>query len=354
LDGLRGVAALYVVGFHAWEKLGGEQLAPYPAWQVGWGWLGYGRAAVAVFIVLSGYSLSLGLARSAHNRLEGGARNYLVRRARRILPPYYACLLLSWLLIVATPGIPWAGATPAFDTGVVVSHLLLVHHLSLDWIWKINAPLWSIGTEWTIYFFLPGLLLPAFRRAGLLGAVTAGFVVGLAPGFLLPPKWSFWWAAPWYLGLFALGMAAALVQERDTYARAKKEAPWGVLALLSWGGFVLRLQQVTWPEWSQEALIGVGTASLLVWIAGRPDHGLSRMLGSLPMRGLGRFSYSLYLVHYPLVELVCFGILGTDLDPVVRWCLALTLSLLVSIVAAYAFFLVFERPTLVGVEGRSS
>ena len=63
LDGIRGLAALYVVAYHifvrAWPKYPSAYHAPFWA-----AWLSYGRGAVAMFIVLSGFSLGLGPARS--------------------------------------------------------------------------------------------------------------------------------------------------------------------------------------------------------------------------------------------------------------------------------------------------
>src|SRR4051812_10624228 len=88
LDGLRGLAALYVVLHHA------SQDVPAPMLR---GWaaaarflLRHGHFAVAVFIVLSGYCLMRPVARDASRQIRGGTLAYLRRRAWRILPPYYA------------------------------------------------------------------------------------------------------------------------------------------------------------------------------------------------------------------------------------------------------------------------
>ena len=57
-------------------------------------WLLYGHLAVDVFIVLSGFCLMLPVARSG-GALADGARGFFVRRARRILPPYFAAFTIS-------------------------------------------------------------------------------------------------------------------------------------------------------------------------------------------------------------------------------------------------------------------
>src|SRR5215472_12547673 len=62
LDGLRGLAALFVVFNHIFERAWpGYPANPAPFWAA---WFFYGRGAVAIFIVLSGFSLGLGPARS--------------------------------------------------------------------------------------------------------------------------------------------------------------------------------------------------------------------------------------------------------------------------------------------------
>ena len=71
LDGIRGLAALYVVVYHiflrAWPGYPGASHAPFWA-----AWLSYGRGAVAMFIVLSGFSLGLGPARSGWRSSRSG------------------------------------------------------------------------------------------------------------------------------------------------------------------------------------------------------------------------------------------------------------------------------------------
>src|SRR2546430_10448002 len=91
LDGVRGLAALYVVVNHIFERaFPGYPADHAPFWAAGFI---YGRFAVVVFIVLSGLSLTLAPARHGW-RLDGIAR-FARRRAWRILPPYSAALAFS-------------------------------------------------------------------------------------------------------------------------------------------------------------------------------------------------------------------------------------------------------------------
>jgi peptidoglycan/LPS O-acetylase OafA/YrhL len=105
LDGIRGLAALFVVLNHIFERAWpGYPANPAPFWAA---WLIYGRGAVAMFIALSGFSLGLGPARSGWQFKS--IATYAHRRAWRILPPYWAALgfnlVMTWY-VLAQPG--WA------------------------------------------------------------------------------------------------------------------------------------------------------------------------------------------------------------------------------------------------------
>ena len=134
--------------------------------------LGYGHLAVDVFIVLSGYCLMLPVAASADLKLRGGLIGYIKRRAWRIVPPYYAALCVA--LIIALTN----GAYHMFSPGDVAAHLLLIHNLNPDWLYSINAPMWSIAVEWQIYFVFGASLLPVLapdgQRRGAAGRLCFG------------------------------------------------------------------------------------------------------------------------------------------------------------------------------------
>ena len=106
LDGIRGLAALFVVLNHIFERAwpGYPGASHVPFWAA---WMVYGRGGVAIFIALSGFSLGLGPARSGW-RFKSIA-TYAHRRAWRILPPYWAALgfslVMTWY-VLAQPGWP--------------------------------------------------------------------------------------------------------------------------------------------------------------------------------------------------------------------------------------------------------
>ncbi len=178
LDGMRGLTALYIVLHHAAltvppRGLSGGALVIRFA-------LRHGHAAVAVFIVLSGFCLMNSALANPGGVSPGGFWRYLGRRARRILPPYYAALAFCWLIVALVPALAkpshsmWDRSLPTYEGGVVASHLLLIHNLSPQWIFKVQPPLWSVATEWQIYLFFP-MLLALWKRFGSGQAVNFFF-----------------------------------------------------------------------------------------------------------------------------------------------------------------------------------
>ncbi len=307
LDGLRGLAALFVVLHHMHQETTYTVLdhaALPPRLLSLTSWLELGHYGVAVFIVLSGYSLMLPVVRSGTGQLKGGFGRYIQRRARRILPPYYIALAISLLLFAIVPALHHPQGTrieadfPAWEPNAIWTHLLLVHNLT-PWTFKINGPMWSVATEWQIYFLFPLLLLPVWKRFGSVTAVIVGFGLGLAPHLLFNVGDG---AYPWYIGLFAMGMmGAALSFSRHSGAASLLDKmPWLLLSLLCTLGLIVTIKKWHGYAAPPDALAGAATMCLLVGCAYQFQQGRnSLLLRFFRRKGLvqiGLFSYSLYLI----------------------------------------------------------
>lgn len=360
LDGLRGMAALYVLLFHAATVT--LEHEPSPTVKLLQGVLAEGRLAVVFFIVLSGYSLMLPIARSGTNVLIGGFPDYIRRRSRRILPPYYAALFVSIALIVvynllaARLGLG-KPVDSALDTGSIVSHLLLVHNLSFEWAFRINGPMWSVATEWQIYFLFPFLLLPLRSRLGDVGTLVFAWVLGSLPFFLLPLDQSFFWACPWFLGSFALGMFGACIGFSPAYAEStlRKRVPWGFLTWLVLLALVLGFSS-GWAKSLGYPLIDFGVSLFaFCWInAGMRDQAREQrgpvfaFLGSKAAVYLGGFSYSVYLVQHPVLRLTEKAMARLQLGPDAIVVLHLLLAVPFVVAVAWVFSELVERPVTGG------
>src|SRR5579883_2718019 len=171
LDGLRALAALFVVLHHAWAQVWPVFTTDRPDnWPHGWvlramGLFFYGHFAVGIFIVLSGFCLMLPV---VHNNgaLPGGICSFFIKRMRRILPAYFGalavCLMLIALCIGQKTGGHWDCAIPVTRQGLL-THLFLVQDIFGNS--EIDYPMWSVAVEWHIYFLFPVLVL-CWKRYG--------------------------------------------------------------------------------------------------------------------------------------------------------------------------------------------
>lgn len=221
LDGLRGMAALYVATSHAmlyyYIAIDHEKLFVNPIiWKIlkliYYTLLSFGHEAVVIFIVLSGYVLMLPVTRTPDGHMPKGVWDYFKRRARRILPPYYAALLLVSLLLLIFPCMNmkfhsfWDFSIPVHTLSQIISHVFLVHNFSGEWQAKFDSPMWSIAVEWQIYFWFPLFLLPLWKRYGILVMILFAWTFGLCGHYFHCGG-----TYSWLIGDFAFGVAAAII-----------------------------------------------------------------------------------------------------------------------------------------------
>jgi peptidoglycan/LPS O-acetylase OafA/YrhL len=359
LDGLRAVAALYVVFHHAWQfVVSRPDAVRLPRWFTIFTLLKPGSYGVTVFIVLSGYCLALPVARAAEPQLNGGLADFLKRRARRILPPYFATVTLSIAFLLVNPtlreptGTQWDTALPALTLTSIASHLALLHNLVESWQWKLNPPLWSVALEWQIYFLFALLIVPLWRRVGLWATLGFALVLGVTP-----LAWGGGFAHPWFIGSFALGMAAAAVgfSTRFDPEGAVRRVPWGIVAIalcVPPAAAVLLNRRWPIPDVLAELSLSIAVAAFLIrstrFVENQAGRSVLWALENPCSVKLGSFSYSLYLVHYPLLAL-----LAVLLRPVASalsafaWLTLLGVPLMLAF--SYVFHCVFERPFMSAV-----
>ena len=166
VDGIRALAALIVYLNHAYAQItAGDVYKLKSPWSLASYSMVAGHLSVTVFIVISGFCLTLPVI-SNGGQLRGGVGGFLRRRARRILPPYYAavalCLLLIWTVIGKPTGSLWDYPIRV-NAAAIFCHLVLIQDLFATSL--INYVFWSIAVEWHIYFIVP-LLVWCWRRYG--------------------------------------------------------------------------------------------------------------------------------------------------------------------------------------------
>lgn len=360
LDGLRGLAALYVVLFHA--VLGFDGKSSSFLGKLIDRTLSFGHEAVAVFIVLSGYCLTLSASGQGTRSLDTRFAPFMRRRAKRILPPYYVALLGSLVLIATVPALGgteptntiWDESHPAFTRDSLLTHLLLIHNWFPETVHTINGPLWSVATEWQIYLLFPTVFLPVRQRFGWGAMVAIGFVLGYG-SLLLWPTWSRT-AVSWYIALFVIGIAGALVHVSDRPSERARLAqlPWkkvatGLTVTTAAFGLIGAKVWFSYQPWT-DLLVGLSTGAVLIALAEArrraPSTGLLRLLESRGALWLGHVSYSLYLSHLPVLALLAATLGRADVSPALqRAAMAIGGTALSLLVAVILYWLV-ERPSL--------
>ena len=344
VEGLRAVAILAVVGYHA-----------------GLPFLPGGFVGVDVFFVISGFLITGLLVAEIGASGRVSLARFWARRARRLLPA--ATLVLGVVAVASYVMIP---ALDHASVGLdIVASALYVANMryavqATDYLASDSAPspvlhFWSLGVEEQFYVVWPllilGLLALEVRRhtatgrtlprshlaIALAGLGVVSFLLSLRLTDRVQP-WAFF-GMPTRAWEFAIGgllaIGATQLVRLPTVARAA--LGWAGAAVLV-GSVVLLDEDVPypgtaalWPVLGTAAVIAAGAAA-----RARPS-GVPGLLSTWPMRAIGRLSYSWYLWHWPFLVLAA-SVLG-ELSTATK--LLLVLAALIPSALAYRFV---ERP----------
>ena len=336
VEGVRGLAVIVVVLFHA-------------------GLLGVvgGFVGVDVFFVISGFLIT-GLLLREHDRTGRiGLLTFYARRVRRLLPAatvvLIATLLIGLNLVdpLDRPDVGLDGAAAALSVGNVRFAMG-----AGDYFANVGAPspflhFWSLAVEEQFYLVWPALILLVARGRHAHRRVTAALVVVAAASFGLnlfltdaAANWAFY-SLPtraWELALGGLLACGAVAIAR---------LPERLVGLAGWAGLAaIAISAMTFDSgmaWPGTAALLPAVGTVLVLAGGSRRLGPGRLLSTAPLRFLGKVSYSLYLVHWPILVLAPF-VIGSQLDDLAR---AGLVGL--SIAVAYASYRLVETPFRTGL-----
>ena len=293
IDGLRAIAVIPVILFHA-----GSQL------------FSGGFVGVDIFFVISGYLITTIILAD----LEAGRfsiLNFYERRARRILPALYvvmaSCLPFAWLWLM--PGDVKELSNSVMAGLVFASNIFFWRHNDyFDAATELKPLLhtWSLGVEEQFYVLFPICLVFAWRLGrkkivlflaivALLSLALAEYATTRKPVatfFLLPTR-------GWELAIGSLIAFYLEGKERDHFPLTLYQ----ILSLVGLGlialGVLTFSKETPFPGFS--ALIPTVGAGLIIVFA-LPGTLVGRLLGSRVLVGVGLVSYSAYLWHQPLLS----------------------------------------------------
>ena len=357
LDAVKGLACLVIVGHHL-TRYGPMPLVAFPLAPALIHWLSNdGRLAVQVFLVIAGYLAAGGIAPAGRlNTGNTGAR--IARRYGRLVMPYLVALTFS--VVVAAVVRPWLhdDAVPGVPNLLqLVAHgLLLQDLLGYD---ALSAGVWYVAIDFQL--FVLSLVAVGFaawieqrwrpgtsvgREAPDLGDsaghalrahwIAVVIVLGLATGslvfFNLHAELDS--TALYFFGAYGLGMLTFWIGCADRPHKPGEHAGpalWrtGLLLLVLLGAAALAFDWRSRIAIALVTALAIAVAQHLHWLQWSDWPAWAR-----PLARLGRMSYSLFLIHFPVILLVS-AVVGRWV-PAAPWVDAagMVAALLLSIAAA--------------------
>jgi peptidoglycan/LPS O-acetylase OafA/YrhL len=347
LTGIRALAALLVLGLHADQNVpaGVTVILPF----VSRGYLG-----VDFFFVLSGFIITHVYLGSMIPLTVSALRIFLWHRFIRLYPVHVTVLLALVVMISIANARHITINNPEDWRGSSIPwHLALLHAWGVvaraDW----NAPSWSISAEWFAYLCFP-FLAPALtlvRDRLMAASIAAGALASTAAAFSIA-DWGLnvWVGIPALcrvFGEFLCGAALCRAIHLDSAARlwtarGIRFMPGG--DLLGAAAFLLFLIGAS----AGVADFGLVALLALTVLGAAGANGLfARFLGSSPLVWLGEISYSIYMVHFPVLLVMRrfweWAGIGQWSTPARGIAFAVTIAVVI-VVSAIIFYVV-EHPT---------
>ena len=334
LDGLRGLAILAVF-FHHYGAGGIHSTSTVVrgiATVCGIGWSG-----VDLFFVLSGFLITGILFDTQHDRSY--YRKFYARRTLRIFPIYYLFVAITLLLI--PPGV--------WQKGHLFFLVYLGYPAAVIWPALVNLPirvthLWSLSVEEQFYMLWPWLIRKLQNPRNIL-RFCAAVGVGALVARVVFPGWAYA-SLPCRMDGLALGAALAILFRGDFWQHCQRSA-WALFLASAGAVILICVLRHTTDHYDRVictvgfSVIAIAYGALLVLSLGP----LAGIFSLWILRTFGKYSYGMYLYHFPLTAVFEHAKPFLARYPLgslsyVAMCLAANLA-----IAALSFHL-FEQPIL--------
>jgi peptidoglycan/LPS O-acetylase OafA/YrhL len=299
IEGLRGIAVLLVLLFHA----------SIPGFKGGF-------VGVDVFFVISGFLITGMLLREYETTGKVSLSNFYARRVRRLLPASALVLvvtLVASIIFLPPLSIP-SVARDVSAAALYVSNIVFAFRAT-DYFAAGGAPspilhFWSLGVEEQFYLFWPAIFLFV-----ALGAKKIRFRIGSAVAVIGIASFAFATylvtrAGPWaFFSLPTRAWELALGAMIAVFGARLSRTPKWIAVLLGWAGLMAVVYsgifiKITAPFPAWPALTPTLGAAMLIIGGSRTSHlSPAPLLGNRLLQFFGRISYSLYLWHWPLLVL---------------------------------------------------
>jgi peptidoglycan/LPS O-acetylase OafA/YrhL len=327
IDGLRAIAVVGVVLFHF-----GARTLPG------------GFIGVDVFFVISGFLISKTLYREISDG-EFSLASFYERRARRILPAFYAVSIASAvaaLFILLPQGL--VSFAKSLIAAALFSSNIFFYATSNYFAPAANEmPLihyWSLAVEEQFYLLFPLLIVAIFRWSPRHLAVVIAILLlaslGASEAMVRVDPPAAFYLLPFRAFELLIGSLLALPGTRFPISQGVAGVSTLVGAALILGGMVAIHEDMRFPGLT--ALIPCLGAALVIWGSEKTTTSPAQLLGSTPIAFLGKLSYSLYLVHWPV------AVFGGQLFPHADRLTFLVAGVAVSLILGWVSFRYVEQP----------
>jgi|TARA_B110000902_G_scaffold239237_1_gene287774 peptidoglycan/LPS O-acetylase OafA/YrhL len=289
IDGLRAIAVLAVIMFHAGIEV-----------------LSGGFIGVDIFFVISGYLITAIIIKSLDSQ-QFSYLNFYARRAKRLLPAALVMILTTVLFsaLILSPDKYYQLAKSAEFSNLFIANIWFMKHSGYFDISTQISPLihmWSLSVEEQFYFIYPFILVCAYK-IGKIKAIYWSIITIVLVTFILNlslvnihPNFTFYMlpTRAWELGLGAL-----------TYflPQLKNDRFNTILSIVGMAAIFYALLLITEHDQYPGYLATIPTlsAALLIFSLHGKNNIIRKTLAIKPMVFIGKISYSSYLWHWPII-----------------------------------------------------
>lgn len=357
LDGLRALAVLLVILFHAWTFVPGYlQKGQNPSQYA----IFYGKTGVQLFFVLSGFLLSLPYAQWAFGlRSRPETLMFYKRRALRVGPAYWVSLVILIL----------TGPLTLSALKDLALHIVFLSNTTWETTFSINGVYWTMAIEVQFYALLPAIgwaLKTLSQKIGVLRATavlfsilvvisllsyTLGNVSALNSIPLVSSALLTYSAMPYWLAVFGCGISCSILytylQKVAHLDRRQARRLPGIFTRLFLLGALFALALAFVPAlhatFALDLWFGVAYTGLLVGVLfGAPI--LRKPFESRLMRFIGLTSYSFYIWHRVVLHVLAPHLHILHLSLPLQVFALFVIGTIASAAVAYCSYQFLERP----------
>jgi peptidoglycan/LPS O-acetylase OafA/YrhL len=299
LDGFRGLAILLVIGYHYLNFFS-------------FGWIG-----VDLFFVLSGFLITGKLVESLG--AEHYFRTFYIKRILRIVPLYYVILVVFFVLIPSLLPSLVSVSFKDLQHGQIYYWTFVVNIFDAVHGWPVNVTLihfWSLACEMQFYLFWPFIIYFFYNQGKglviiLIFFCITGILFRIGGQFFLPLNDIYRYVLlPCRIDAFSAGALLYLFLRRDKITAHKSKLLFSAFMVLTIVLVGMAVKKINW-HYSIDlvgkygyTLDAIFWATLMGFFLCGGQHFMKRILTGRLMTGLGKYSYGMYIFHWPLYIII--------------------------------------------------